>query len=368
MTSKPAKVSYATSHVHSSSSSPQKGNTGNTSLSQRTSTRDRRPSREALEAIVTNADVHDGMSGGGTSTVPSLSSLSSNTGANPSNSIASSSISSGLTSLSQLSQSDIHNLMSVVAQLRVPAPSSSVSSETKAHRVPGGPSTASVYPSIPIVTSLPPPVRDSVHSRISVVDDVDNDDTNPTSDDDVELTTPASVNVTRDSGNDLVWDMMVIPANERMAANAIALCQRDHGTFRRRAMDKKCSDRRNVREIEVLSLIFDSLIAGRSDVAMELIARRIVGIEEADCSGSWRIADAIQVMRAGSLMSEHHRRHFVKVAKLLDKDKKDGSGSTSGSKSTGSSYRFAKKPSHRPNTKRSSSNTASSTISATGKN
>lgn len=106
------------------------------------------------------------------------------------------------------------------------------------------------------------------------------------------------------NGDDLVWDMMVIPANERMAANAIALCQRDHGTFHRRAMDKKCSDRRNAREIDVLSLVFDALIANRNDVAMELIARRIVGIEEADRSGHWNIADAIQVMRTGSLMSE----------------------------------------------------------------
>ena len=60
------------------------------------------------------------------------------------------------------------------------------------------------------------------------VDDVDVD---PDSEEELELTT--SPPVTRDSGDDgdLVWDMMVIPAGERMAANAIALCQRDHGTF-----------------------------------------------------------------------------------------------------------------------------------------
>lgn len=340
------------------------GHGTSTPQSMRTSNRNRRPSREALEAIVTDADVRDvmGVSGAPASLPTNLpppvaTSLSSGTGTNLSSSIASSSSptsGNGLALLSQLSQTDIRDLITAVSQFRVsPQSSSSMSTaEKKVHRTPGGASTPSVHSSIPIKSGDVPTVVDV--------------DIDPDSEDDLELTTASPTTRDNDDCNDLVWDMMVIPASERMAANAIALCQRDHGTFRRRAMDKKCSDRRNAREIDVLSLVFDALIANRNDVAMELIARRIVGIEEADSSGNWHIADAIQVMRTGSLMSEQHRRHFVKVAKLLDKDKKDSSGAGSSRVSS----RVTKKAPHRIRTKTkqsSSTAAASSTSSATGK-
>lgn len=359
-------------------SNPAVGHGSSTPQSGRTNNRNRQPSREALEAIATEADVRDVM--GGSSSGQHVSTpLTSGTGASLSNVTSSSSSSSpsgnGLALLSQLSQSDIHDLMTAVAQLRVSPPSSSSSSsspsssssaaEKKVHRT-----TTNGGASTPSVSVHPPPI---INSRVpSVVPTGGNVDIDPLdiSDDETGLTKPPRT-ADSDGGDDddLVWDMMVIPASERMAANAIALCQRDHGTFRRRAMDKKCSDRRNAREIDALSLIFDALIANRSDVAMELIARRMVGIEEADSSGNWHIADAIQVMRTGSLMSEQHRRHFVKVAKLLDKDKKDstsgGHGSSKRSVPRATTKRAARD--RRIKTKQSSSNTASGTTSTAGK-
>lgn len=336
----------------------------------RTSDRIRRPSREALEAVVTNADVRDVMGtaiGTNSSLGPHIAPPSS-TGTVSSNVTSSSSSSSsspsanGMALLSQLSQADIHDLMTAVAQFRAsPQSSSSSSTATAVEKkviaasptMTGGASTPSVHHPHPISSRMPIVTTSNIDSDISDDDDAD------------ELVTAhdASNSETAVDSADLVWDMMVIPAGERMAANAVALCQRDYGTFRRRAMEKKCSDRRNAREIDVLSLIFDALIADRNDVAMELVARRIVGIEEADSSGNWHIADAIQVMRAGSLMSEQHRRHFVKVAKLLDKDRRD---SGSGIKRT-TPRTSAKKAARRNNTKQSNTARASSTTSAAGK-
>src|SRR3569623_1690008 len=99
--------------------------------------------------------------------------------------------------------------------------------------------------------------------------------------------------------------------------------------------------------MESIALVLDALLDGKHDIAVELLVRRMIGIDEAEANGHWGFADATAVIRTGSLLSEQHRRHFTKVEQLLrkskdNKNKKDSSRHDSRRSSHVSTYRKKK--------------------------
>ena len=75
--------------------------------------------------------------------------------------------------------------------------------------------------------------------------------------------------------------------------------------------DNKCSNLRNHHEMSLLVNIFDLACSGDKDdkpILLELVARRINGINAADGTNNWEAADASNLLERRSLMNAHQIR------------------------------------------------------------
>ncbi|KAL0630594.1 hypothetical protein Q9L58_010557 [Maublancomyces gigas] len=123
----------------------------------------------------------------------------------------------------------------------------------------------------------------------------------------------------RPSANDLTWKHIHVAEADRWAPGTVANVLAHFPSFQARANVVRCKDGRNAREVDTLSAIADAAHARRSDVVLELVIRRIFGIEEADNSGGrdWDTATVLDLTKPGALGNDDLRRRMRKDAAQL---------------------------------------------------
>lgn len=95
----------------------------------------------------------------------------------------------------------------------------------------------------------------------------------------------------RQQVHDLICGDIYIPGAQRWAPGEVARTQHHYRSFRARSTFIRCKDVQSRYEVENLSLLVDLIIMNRTDVALEMAIRRIVGVEEADRKGdNWQLA------------------------------------------------------------------------------
>ena len=276
----------------------------------------RRPSREGLESIATMADLTAYDSDGSSS------------------SRAHSSSSSTSTSSSAVVDPEWQQIIQLlVNKVGVQSPAK-VSSSANTPRV-VAPSVPSSVPSVPppggvtlepsvqrLVTAVAAgangmptiPIINGTITPGTVVNE-SNDD-GDTSDD--EKSAPAP------SQNDLRWGHIYVPERDRWAPGAIRAVRTHYQTFQGRATVIRCKDIRNKHEVDTLSLIADAALAGRNDIVLEVVIRRLNGVEDADNGGGrdWDTATVLDLARPGLLGSDELRRRVRKDAAQLKANRK----------------------------------------------
>ena len=84
-----------------------------------------------------------------------------------------------------------------------------------------------------------------------------------------------------------------IPAKERWAPTTTRNVLERFASFTARAQAARLTSQRNEHERLEVSRAVDALVEGRPDVALELLIRRLVVVEDADRSGSWHLAPVL---------------------------------------------------------------------------
>jgi hypothetical protein len=114
-------------------------------------------------------------------------------------------------------------------------------------------------------------LADRTHRR----DDNDGDDSDDVEDD----------KHPKPSVNDLKWNHIHVFERDRVAPDAVRSVRAHYQSFQGRATVIRCRDIRNKHEVDTLSGIADAMLAGQHEVALEMVIRRMLGVEDADASG-----------------------------------------------------------------------------------
>lgn len=285
-------------------------------------TRNRRLSDGAINAIVTNADLaeydghaHTGSGRSGTR------SMAASTPSGSSSSISSSSIPQ---------QQVIAQMQAMLTQFAAMSMGNSGSSSGS-----GAPSTA------PSTSSggngsVNTGATDTVSRLISGLapggplptDNGDADEYGDEADDDE----PAPPN----NANDLRWNGIYVPANDRWAPSSISEVKAFYQSFRGRALAVRCKDIRSKHEVDTLSIICDAALAGRTDMILEIAVRRMVGVEDADANGGrdWDTATALDLAKPGALGTDELRRKVRKDAAHVKANRPKSAAAGNGSRTT----------------------------------
>lgn len=298
----------------------------------------RRPSNEGLESIASEADLaqYDTGNGNGSGTSGSGSSRSM-----PSMSSAASSSTPASASVFD-SDPDISRLIGLIVAKVQSASTASVKPPSAA-ATPKPPAAASSPSSSSGSITIEPTVGRLINGMSSITGlsvipshsaggaatipggaSVTNDDDHDSDADDEK-----DPIVTRPNPNDLVWAHIHVAEADRWAPGTVANVQAHFPSFQARATMVKCKDGRNAREVDTLSAIADAAIARRSDVVLELVIRRIFGVEEADKAGGrdWDSATVLDLTKPGALGTDDLRRRMRKDTAQLKANRSKSSSS-----------------------------------------
>jgi len=134
------------------------------------------------------------------------------------------------------------------------------------------------------------------------------------------------------SANDLKWNHIYVAERDRWAPSTVATVRAHYQSFQGRATVVRCRDIRSKHEVDTLSAICDALLADRTDIALELAVRRIVGVEEADAGGGrdWDTATALDLVRPGALGNDELRRRLRKDAAQIKSNRKESPSTVAG--------------------------------------
>ena len=97
------------------------------------------------------------------------------------------------------------------------------------------------------------------------------------------------------------------------------------------------SKTRNEREAHVLARVLDLIREKKIDEAAEVLVRRLAGVQAADSSDDWRLADAIELkFEKQSFLPEHFLAHAIKSVRRMEALEGDSKANKNGrSKGTG---------------------------------
>lgn len=311
----------------------------------------RRPSNEGLESIASEADLaqYDTGNGNGSGTSGSGSSRSM-----PSMSAASSSTPASASVFD--SDPDISRLIGlIVAKVQSAASTASAKPPSVATPKPSAPASSSSSSSGSI--TIEPTVGRLINGMSSITGlsvipshsasgaatipggaSVTDDDHDSDADDEKDPVVPARPGP---NTNDLVWAHIHVAEADRWAPGTVANVQAHFPSFQARATMVKCKDGRNAREVDTLSAIADAAIARRSDVVLELVIRRIFGVEEADKAGGrdWDSATVLDLTKPGALGTDDLRRRMRKDTAQLKANRSKGSSSSRTAAGTGGAWK-----------------------------
>jgi hypothetical protein len=134
------------------------------------------------------------------------------------------------------------------------------------------------------------------------------------------------------SANDLKWNHIYVHERDRMAPGAVRMVRAHYQSFQGRATVIRCRDIRNKHEVDTLSGIADAIIAGQGEVALEMVIRRMVGVEDADAGGGrdWDTATLLDLTKPGSLYSDDLRRRIRRDTAQIKANRKKEARTTAG--------------------------------------
>jgi hypothetical protein len=341
---------------YSAVASPSKTVPAKPSVGSRRSSRSTSPSPESLHAAVSEADFVKHIEG-----KESFSSSSYSSSTHPSTNAPSSSSSSSMSSLSShyptMDQEQIKLFMSFVNQFM--------------SGVPGGPSTPSASPPSVTHTVLQPPInvidgKDAAQANQATSSalpstrpiaprDPSSPSTDTDTDEEVDLGDapplsrvplpirsrglsrrsnkfPMAAQYSISDG-DLVMGQLLVNEEDRHAPGAIQEVLSVFGSFSGRQATLEFTQRRNDIESGLLCAIIDCILAGRCDVALEHLVRRLEGIEAAEEEGNWDLDDVLKLHRRAALANDEQLKRARKLVKVMQskeaastKTKKAGTG------------------------------------------
>jgi hypothetical protein len=144
------------------------------------------------------------------------------------------------------------------------------------------------------------------------------------------------------SVNDLKWNHIHVFERDRVAPDAVRSVRAHYQSFQGRATVIRCRDIRNKHEVDTLSGIADAMLAGQHEIALEMVIRRMLGVEDADASGGrdWDTATYLDLVTPGTLVGDELRRRIRReTAHIKANRKKDTSARSRTSAGTGGAWK-----------------------------